>query len=120
MSATVSRYDAANFLGVSVDTLDRLRADGAIVALQVSKRLIRYRLADLEAYLNKCLTSPSSRSATAQTSTSNGLRVDVPVRDLSAALARLEKLESAMVAMRTHTSEVGQLRWMLDAAMGDA
>lgn len=59
--ATLTRYEAAEYLGVSVDTLDRLRAAGRLTACQVSARLVKYRQADLDAYLDECRTSTSSR-----------------------------------------------------------
>lgn len=60
--AVLSRVEAAEYLGISTDTLDRLRACGRIVASPVSARLIRYRSADLDAYLIECRASPSSTS----------------------------------------------------------
>lgn len=53
-AATLTRHEAAAYLGISVDTLDRLRAAGRLLALQVSARLVRYRQADLDAYLEQC------------------------------------------------------------------
>lgn len=76
-SATLTRYEAAAYLGVSVDTLDRLRAAQRIPACQVSKRLVKYRQRDLDTYLIECQTSPSSASRLAPTGTSSGTRVDV-------------------------------------------
>lgn len=75
--AVLSRYDAADYLGMSVDTLDRLRAAGAIIACPVSARLVKYRLADLDAYLTTCQISALSKSPPPQTGTSSGSTVDV-------------------------------------------
>lgn len=75
-AAVLSRADAARYLGVSTDTLDRLRASGRIHASQVSARLVKYRTRDLDAYLEQCLTTPSSASERRPTGTSNGPRVD--------------------------------------------
>ncbi|RAK51633.1 hypothetical protein DJ017_17510 [Phenylobacterium soli] len=77
VSSVISRQEAADYLGISTDTLDRLRASGRLPALQVSARLIRYRKRDLDEYLNACQTSLSSKSEPHQTGTSSGSRVDV-------------------------------------------
>ena len=53
-SAVLTRYEAAALLGLSTKTLDRLRAAGAIPALQISKRLVRYLQEDLDAYRAGC------------------------------------------------------------------
>lgn len=76
MKDILSRKDAAAYLDMSTDTLDRLRADGAIPASQVSRRLIKYRRHDLDAYIALCQNTPSSKSAPRQTGTSNGSRMD--------------------------------------------
>lgn len=98
-AATLTRYEAAAYLGMSVDTLDRLRAAGRIMACQVSARLVKYRQSDLDAYLNACQISPSSASQQAPTGTSNGSRLDVRTasqRGLEAAKKlRLSSLRSA-------------------------
>jgi excisionase family DNA binding protein len=73
----LSRHDAAAYLGVSVDTLDRLRASGRLMACQVSARLVKYLQTDLDAYLDQCRTSPSFRSEPPRTGTSSGTKVDV-------------------------------------------
>ncbi len=77
MKEVLSRAAAAEYLDVSTDTLDRLRLAGRIPACPVSARLVKYRRADLDTYLAKCLTSPSPSSATPQTGTSSGSKVDV-------------------------------------------
>lgn len=48
--AYVTREEAARYLGVSVDTLDRLRAAGKIPTYQLSPRRIGFRIADLDAH----------------------------------------------------------------------
>lgn len=78
MSAVLSRVDAAAYIGVSVATLDRLRADGLIRASQVSARLVKYRAHDLDAYLTACQNIPSSSSRRLPTGISSGRSVDVP------------------------------------------
>lgn len=40
--------------------------------------------------------------------------VMVTVKDLNAALDRIRELEGALRRMRASTSDVGQLRWMID------
>lgn len=75
-AATMTRGEAAKYLGVSIDTLDRLRARGAIPASQVSARIVKYRQQDLDAYLIACRTSPSQKSAPRPTGTSSGSRMD--------------------------------------------
>lgn len=69
--AVLSRMEAANYLGISTDTLDRLRASGAIVAAQVSARLVKYRAADLDAYIAQCqsgwrLMGPAFKACTCE------------------------------------------------------
>lgn len=78
MKDILSRKDAAAYLDMSTDTLDRLRADGVIQASQVSRRLIKYRRHDLDAYIIQCQTTASSKSTPRQTGISSGQRVDVP------------------------------------------
>jgi len=80
--AVLSRYDAADYLGVSVDTLDRLRAAGAIIACPVSARLVKYRLADLDAYLTTCQISALSKSPPARTVSQNVFSLLVPILEV--------------------------------------
>lgn len=77
--AALSREDAATYLGVSTDSLDRLRSRGEIAAFTVG-RLVRYRLAELNAYMDRADTCPdtnSSKFEPRRTSTSSGSRVDI-------------------------------------------
>lgn len=76
MKAVLSRQEAAAYLDMSTQTLDRLRANGTITASQVSLRLVKYRLADLDEYLQQCRTTASSKSPPLQTGISVGPRVD--------------------------------------------
>jgi hypothetical protein len=72
----LSRTEAAAYLDMSLDTLDRLRAAGAIIACPVSARLVKYRVADLDCYLETCQTSALSKSPHPQTGISSGLKAD--------------------------------------------
>jgi excisionase family DNA binding protein len=76
--AALSREDAAAYIGVSTDSLDRSRARGEITAFTVG-RLVRYKLAELDAYMDRatlCQDTNSSSSAIRRTFTSNGSKTD--------------------------------------------
>lgn len=45
--------------------------------------------------------------------------VMVTTKDLETLLDRVRSLEGALRRMRPNTSEVGQLRWMINKALGD-
>lgn len=76
MKEVLSRTAAAEYLDVSTDTLDRLRIAGRIPACPVSARLVKYRRADLDLYLETCQISASQRSEAPQTTTFSGLKRD--------------------------------------------
>lgn len=99
--AALSRQDAAQYLGISTDTLDRLRAAGLIKAFAGGARLVRYRVVELDAYMKRaCLEPlPSSRSATHPTGSSSGSRADIP-DDVRRGLATARKLPTFSRASR--------------------
>lgn len=76
MNAILTRQEAADYLGISTDTLDRLRSAGRIVGARISARLVRFRRDELDAYLTQCQTQPSSRSTPPPSGTSNGGKMD--------------------------------------------
>jgi excisionase family DNA binding protein len=53
VSALLNKEQAAEVLGVSVPTLDRLRAKRKVVALKPSPKCVRFRPVDLERYLSE-------------------------------------------------------------------
>lgn len=52
--AVLTRLEAAELLGVCVATVDRLSREGFIPSSKITKRLVRFRREDLEAYLVAC------------------------------------------------------------------
>lgn len=62
--AAFSREEAATYLGVSVDTIDRLRADGRLTAFRAGGRLIRFARFELDDFMRReCLTASSTSSS---------------------------------------------------------
>ncbi|MCB0825363.1 MAG: helix-turn-helix domain-containing protein [Armatimonadetes bacterium] len=53
MKNTFDRVGAAEFLGISVTTLDRIVKKGEITYIPVSQRRIVFRPEDLQSYLDK-------------------------------------------------------------------
>ena len=51
--ALLSLQDAAEYLGVSTQTVGRLKAAGAIRSVVVKGTLIRYRRSDLDLYIER-------------------------------------------------------------------
>lgn len=60
MTERISLQDAADILGVSVDTVRRRIADGSLPAERVGARLIRVRRTDVEALLRPVPTTEAS------------------------------------------------------------
>ncbi len=48
----VSREQAAKFLACSIETVKRLQRSGKLQPVALAERLVRYRLADVEALAN--------------------------------------------------------------------
>lgn len=61
--AVLTREEAARLMAVSVDTVDRLRAAGQIQGFRAGKRLVRFRLAELQAFMERPCDTPSPRMA---------------------------------------------------------
>jgi len=59
----LSNSEAAEFLGMSPDTLPRWRWEGVGPAYLKVGRSIKYRLADLEAFLNESRVNPRNGAA---------------------------------------------------------
>ncbi len=57
----VTKSEAAERLGVSVRTIERLVATGQLAQVHV-ERLARFRLSDLESYVNGLAQNPTSQS----------------------------------------------------------
>lgn len=72
----LSRIEAADYLGISTDTLDRLRSAGKIIASQVSPRLVKYTATDLDIYIAQCRNPLSSESQPRRTGISSGSPMD--------------------------------------------
>ena len=66
----LSRASAAEYLDISTDTLDRLRAAGKIEAFRAGGRLVRFRRAELDAFMTRQCISSASPQAHAGTSSS--------------------------------------------------
>lgn len=97
MSPLLSRTEAAEYLGISTDTLDRMRATGKIAAFKVpGGRLVKFPRRALEAFIEHACATSLSDSATAQTGTSSGMKLDVrDVRQLARqTVARLRRSSS--------------------------
>lgn len=63
MERLLNNTEAANFLGVSPHSLRRFVALGLIPFTKIGKRLVRFRLEDLEAYLNRQTVQVRRREA---------------------------------------------------------
>jgi predicted site-specific integrase-resolvase len=48
-----SRWQVAEKLGVSIDTVKRMEGRGQLVPIRFNSRMIRYRLSDVEAMMKK-------------------------------------------------------------------
>lgn len=48
---TLTRQEAAEYLGVSLPSLDRLAAMGALTSIKLGGRMVRYRRSDIEAFV---------------------------------------------------------------------
>ncbi|WP_404979681.1 helix-turn-helix domain-containing protein [Caulobacter segnis] len=70
-----SRIEAAAYLGISTDTLDRMRAAGVIEAFRAGRRLVRFRKSELDAFMSReCI---SSEPRTLPTGMCNGRKMAV-------------------------------------------
>lgn len=77
-AASMSRAETANFLGISTDTLDRLRAAGRIKAFSAGERLVRFQKSELEAFMSReCTTTTSSEPKARPDGMSNGRKMAV-------------------------------------------
>ena len=54
----IKKQEAAEMLGVSVRSLERMIARGALPAYKVGARLVRLRAEEVEAYLDKHRAAP--------------------------------------------------------------
>jgi excisionase family DNA binding protein len=70
--AILDREGAAAYLGISTDTLDRLRAAGVIPWFRVSGRLVRFRVSDLEAYIDRQTVAAAANAALPKSSGRSG------------------------------------------------
>lgn len=96
----LTRDQAASYLDISTDTLDRLRQAGKLKAAQLSSRIVRYRRVDLEEYIEtQCQNTPSSRSPRLPTGTSSGARLGVPD-----ALRRARQMQRKLKVSSLHSS----------------
>lgn len=92
--AALSRDEAATYLGISTDTLDRLRADGRISAFKAGRRLVRFTRAELEAFMEReclALSTASSKSQPPPSGTSSG-----PKRDARADFQRAQQMNARL------------------------
>lgn len=61
----IKKPEAAQILGVSVRTLEKMIARGAIPAYKIGPRLVRLRREELEAYLDSHRAAPQTEKAPA-------------------------------------------------------
>lgn len=87
----LSRAAAAEYLDISTDTLDRLRASGLIEAFRGGGRLVKFRRAELDAFMTRqCISSRSEtpRAGTSSSATEADRAASQRARSIAARLRR--------------------------------